>query len=182
MLPRFIVIAVVSLSALAGIRESVCAGNRKPTEQEVKAAYIYNFAKFVEWPPTGSPGGGATLDLCVTGDGTMTSALAAIEGKSVGMRKIRIKPDQPLQGLRGCDILFIGAMEKRELKQILAAVNDRALLTIADTKGFARQGVMINFYTENNRVLFEINPKAATGARLRISSALLGIARIVAEP
>ena len=182
MLPRLVAIAVILAQIVICPPEASCAENRRPTEHEVKAAYIYNFTKFVEWPPVTSQGGGANLEVCVIEDDAVASSLAAIEGKIVGNRRIRIKRNPPLQGPRSCDLLFIGAAEKGELKQILAAVGDKAVLTVGDTKGFAQQGVMINFYTDNNRVLFEINPKAALRAGLRISSNLLRIARIVGEP
>jgi hypothetical protein len=181
---KLIAIAVVLMALLPGPQEAVGAEKIKPTEHEVKAAYLYNFARFVEWPPLSSPGAGKTLEICVVEDEAVTAALAAIAGKVVGQREIRIKPNPPLQSLPGCDLLFIGAGKEGELQQILAAiaVNDRAVLTVGDTEGFARQGVMINFYTEKNRILFEINPPAADRAHLKISSALLRIARIVGEP
>lgn len=181
---KLIAITVLHVALLPGPQEAAGAENPKPTEHEVKAAYLYNFAKFVEWPPLPSQHVGTTLDICVVEDKPITAALAAIAGKVVKEREIRIKPNPPLQSLPSCDLLFIGAVKKDELQQILGAlaVSDNAVLTVGDTEGFARQGVMINFYTEKNRILFEINPPAAARAHLKISSALLRIARIVGEP
>lgn len=180
---KLIAIAVVLVALLPGPQEAA-AENPKPTEHEVKAAYLYNFAKFVEWPSRPSQSAGTTLDICVVEDEPITAALAVIAGKIVGQREIRIKPNPPGQSLPSCDLLFIGAMKKDELQQILGAlaVSDKAVLTVGDTEGFARQGVMINFYAEKNRILFEINPPAADRAHLKISSALLRIARLVGEP
>ena len=182
MLLRLLTYGVFILSAVLGARETACAESRKPTEYDVKAAYIYNFAKFVEWPPGKSRDGGAHMNVCVVGDDTFGPALEAIEGKGVGGRKIRIKRESAQQNLRGCDILFISSSEKKRLAEILDAVKDANVLTIGDTNGFAPQGVMINFYMENKTVRFEINPKAAGRAGLRISSNLLRIAKIVGEP
>ena len=79
-------------------------------------------------------------------------------------------------------MLFIGSSEKDRLERLVQAVGGLGILTIGDTEGFARQGVMVNFYMENKKVRFEINPKAAGRAGLKISSNLLRIARIVGEP
>lgn len=167
-------------TVLAG--EAACAEERKPTEYDVKAAYIYNFAKFVEWPAGKPLDGGATLIVGIIGKDSFGPALAAIEGKVAGKRNIRVKRDISLKTARNCDILFISHSEKDHLEEILEAVGDSGVLTIGDTKGFARQGVMINFYMEENRVRFEINAKSAGRAGLRISSNLLKIARILGTP
>ena len=170
------------LSALFHAGEASATESRKPSEYDVKAAYIYNFAKFVEWPPGKPQEVGATMNVCVAGEDPFGSALAAIEGKVAGGRKIRIRQNPPQPGQGNCDILFISASEREQLARVLEPVKDSSVLTIGDTKGFAQQGVMINFYMENKTVRFEINPKAAVRAGLKISSNLLRIARIVGEP
>ena len=182
MRPRLHTFFFVLLLTVIGAREASCAEKQQPTEFDVKAAYIYNFAKFVEWPAGKSSHAGVAITVCVVGEDHFGPALAMIEGKSVGGRKIRIKRESAQHNLRGCDILFISSSEKKRLAEILDAVKDANVLTIGDTKGFAQQGVMINFYMENKTVRFEINPKPAGRAGLRISSNLLKIAKIVGEP
>lgn len=162
--------------------ETSYAQHQKPTEYEVKAAYIYNFAKFVEWPARPSWDANATMTVCLFGEDPFGPALSAIEGKTVGDKKIIIKRNSLSQNLGDCDILFISNSEKEELARILEAIGDLSVLTIGDTEGFAQQGVMINFYIEEKRVRFEINPKAAARAGLKISANLLRIAKIVGEP
>lgn len=181
MLPRLLACFIFISSALLSAVEASRAEERKPTEYDVKAAYIYNFAKFVEWPPGKSSDAGATIAVCVLGKDPFGPALATIEGKSVGERKIRVKRNPPLQEAKNCDIVFIAASEKEQLSRILEALGNSGVLTVGDTEGFARQGVMINFYMENKNVRFAINPKAAGRAGLKISSGLLRIARIVGE-
>ena len=181
MLPRVLILTVFLFPALFCPGTALCGDMRKPTEYEVKAAYIYNFAKFIEWPATFRD----RLDVihvCVIGDDPFGSSLATIEGKPVGKRRIGIRNLPSLQNTGGCEILFIANSEEGDLDRIVEAVNGSPVLTIGDTKGFTRQGVMINFYMENNKVLFEINPKAAMRAGLKISSTLLRIARIVGGP
>lgn len=148
----------------------------------MKAAFIFNFAKFVDWPPAKSQETAATMNVCVVGDEPLASALAAIEGKIAGGKKIKIRLEPPQQSLGSCSILFVGDSENAQLGRILETVKNAGVLTIGDTTGFARQGVMINFYMEEKRVRFEINPKAASRAGLKISSNLLKIARIVEAP
>ena len=181
MSPRVLAYIIFMLSILLAA-QGACAEERKPTEYDVMAAYIYNFTKFVEWPAGKTSSDGATLIVGIIGRDTFGPALAAIEGKETGKRKIRVRRDISLKTARSCDILFISNSEKEHLEEILEAVGDSGVLTVGDTKGYARQGVMINFYMEDNRVGFEINPTSVGRAGLRISSNLLKIARIVGTP
>ena len=168
-------------AALCSTR-AACAEDRKPTEYDVKAAYIYNFAKFVEWSKGKSPEPLGTITVCVVGSDPFGPTLAAIEGKTVEGKKIRTRRDPAVQNVKGCEVLFISGSEEERLDRVLEAVKGLTVLTIGDTKGFAQRGVMINFYMENRNVRFEINPKAAERAGLKISSNLLKIAKIVGEP
>lgn len=170
------------LTAALCLTKEACAEDRKPTEYDVKAAYIYNFAKFVEWPRGKSPEPTGTITVCVVGSDPFGPALAAIEGKTVEGKKVRIRRDPAAQSVKGCEVLFISGPEEERLNSVLEAVKGLSVLTIGDTKGFAQKGVMINFYMENKNVRFEINQKAAERAGLKISSNLLKIAKIVGGP
>jgi hypothetical protein len=179
---RFLIIAVILLPALLCAGKAHGGENRKPTEYEVKAAYIYNFAKFVEWPNDRIQDGRDTIQLCVLGDDPFGRSLATIVGKSAGERKISVKQNVSLQNMQGCEIVFVSGSEEEHLGRIVKALNGSPALTRGDTEGFAGRGVMINFYLENRTVRFEINQRAAKRAGFRISSNLLRIARIVEEP
>ncbi len=179
MLPRLLAYGVFLL-ALSGAPAASRAEQQMPTEYDVKAAFIYNFAKFVEWPAEKAQGD-ATMNVCVVGRDPFGPALDAIAGKSVGDRKIRIRR-LASQSPQGCDIIFISGSERDRLEQVLEPLRGAGVLTIGDTHGFAQRGVMINFYMDGKRVRFEINPRAASRAGLRISSNLLKIARIVGAP
>jgi hypothetical protein len=182
MLPRFLILAVFLLEVALCPWTALCGEMRKPTESEVKVAYIYNFAKFVEWPYHRFKDGGDTIHVCVLGDDPLGGIIHAINGKSVENRTIRTRGYVSARNMGGCEIIFISQSEEEQLDSIVEAIKDTPVLTISDTKGFTQRGVMINFYMESNRVLFEINPKAAIRSGLKISSALLRIARIVGGP
>jgi hypothetical protein len=178
MLPRFLILAFFLLPMVFRPGIACCGENRKPTEYEVKAAYIYNFAKFVEWPAKLKERDDL-IHVCVLGDDLFGPAFATIEDKPVGERKIGIRRLTSLQHVGCCEILFICNSEESELDRIVEAVKGSPILTIGDTNGFTQHEVMINFYMENKKVLFEINPRAAIRSGLKISSVLLRIARII---
>lgn len=174
-----LLIILLSVSVSLNTEEKAYAQNQIPTEYEVKAAFIYNFAKFVEWPSNPSQ---SSVAVCVFGKDPFGSAFVPIEDKRVGDKKIIIKRNVSFQNLEDCNILFISNSEKERLPQILEALGGLPVLTIGDTTGFALHGVMINFYMEDKTVRFEINQEAAEHAGLKISSKLLKIARIVGAP
>lgn len=147
------------------------------TDNEVKAAFIHNIAKFVEWPPSAPRG----LKLCLLGQDPLGGAAAVLQGKAVGGMAWEVAAVKPGDSLRECRVLFIGASESDSLRRVLDGVKGSPVLTVGDSGGFAGQGVAVNFYLEQNKVRFEINVDAARRAGLRISSQLLKLARIVLE-
>ncbi len=151
-------------------------------EYQVKAAFLYNFAKFVEWPPSGFSDASAPLRICVYGQNPFGQELRNITNeKSVNGRKLQVDEVVDLQVARACHILFIASSEKAQLNRIFEGMRGADVLTVGDTKGFAELGGIINFVLENNRVQFEVNHKAAEAAGLKISSKLLNIAKFVID-
>jgi hypothetical protein len=152
------------------------------TEYQVKAAFLYNFAKFVEWPPSSFSDPSAPLRICVLGQDPFGQELRNITNeRTVNGRKLQVDELVDAHLARPCHILFIAASEKAQLKQIFESLRGIDALTVGDTKGFAELGVIINFVLENNRVQFEVNHKAAEQAGLKISSKLLNVAKVVIE-
>jgi hypothetical protein len=148
-----------------------------PNEYHVKAAFLYNFAKFVEWPsdPPNEP-----IVIGIIGKDPFGGALEeAIRGKTVKGRKLAAQHLKAGQDPRGCQIIFISASEQKRLRSILADLNGAGVLTVGDTEGFAEAGGMINLTIVDQRVHFEINPDAAQRAGMKISSKLLSLAKIV---
>jgi len=145
------------------------------SEYEVKAAFLYNFAKFVEWPdPASGP-----IRLCVVGDDPFGNNLEeTVRGKTISGQPIEIKRLNRGDNPRSCQIAFISASE-RPLRAVLDLLQGASTLTVGESPNFAKDGGMINFVLEDKRVHFEINPAAAQREGLRISSKLLNLARIV---
>ncbi len=176
-LRRQVLIMLLGVALAAATCASVHAG--PPTEYEVKAAFIHNIAKFVEWPeavPASGP-----LKLCILGQDPFGSALDVLRGKTVHDKVWEVLHANSNTSLRECGVLFIAASERSNLKQVLDATKGSAVLTVGDSEGYAEQGVVVNFYLQDNMVRIEVNLDASKRAGLNISSQLLKLARIVQE-
>lgn len=151
-----------------------------PSEYELKAAFIYQIARFVEWPPTGMRVNADTPPLlCVLGGNPFGPALDDIRGKPVNGRGMDVTLLDVNADTRECTMLFIAAPAERHLERITAISRGTGMLTIGDTPGFAQRSVMVNFFPENGKIRFEINLDAVRRGDLKISSKLLSLARIV---
>lgn len=169
----------VLLLVLAHFAWPLSAAAASAGEYEIKAAFIYNFTKFVRWP---EPDDARPVILGIIGEDPFGGAIdRAVTGKHVGARRIHVvRVAKPGEAAR-CDILFVSASEERNLKAILQGLGTAPVLTIGDTDGFAERGGMINLVTEGNRVRFEINLEAMERAGLKASSQLLRLATIVTD-
>ena len=151
---------------------------RAATEYEVKAAFVYNFAKFVEWPDDAFADDSSPMVLGVIGESPIQDSLDwTIKGKTAGGRPLIIRRLSQKDDLRNCHILFVCASERKQAVQILAAVSGSAVLTVSDVEGFLGAGGMINLVMEKDHVRFLIRASAATRVRLKISSKLLALSR-----
>ncbi|HUI76802.1 MAG TPA: YfiR family protein [Bryobacteraceae bacterium] len=169
-----VVAALASVSGLAS-----CDDAQEPVEYEVKAAFLYNFAKFVQWP-SDAAGASASLRLCILGRDPFGSLLEkALTGRTVGEKPIEIGRAAEARQLSTCQVVFISSSERTQAAAIVATLSARPILTVSEIPGFAALGGMVNFYIEDRRIRFEINPKAAARSGLRISSQLLKLARVV---
>ncbi|HTV41743.1 MAG TPA: YfiR family protein [Candidatus Sulfotelmatobacter sp.] len=146
------------------------------SEYEVKAAFLYNFGKFVEWPTNAFAAENAPLLIGVYGDNPFGNDLAEvvrnkiINGHPVITRKVSFSE------LKCCQILFISRSEQKNIKQILAALDGAGVLTVTEDMDPTQPGVMINFIVEDDRIRFEIDNSAAEKVGLKISSKLLILA------
>jgi len=143
-------------------------------EYEIKAAYLYNFVKYVDWPSSGD-----TITIGVLGGNPFGSALASLNGKVVKGRRLVIKELESVRDAQKCQILFVSSSEKSRLQEIFENLKSARVLTVGETEGFASDGGIINFVQEHNKVRFEINPDAAHRTGLNISSELLKLAKLV---
>ncbi len=152
-------------------------------EYQVKAAFLYNFAKFVEWPNGPAGPSKETLTLCIVGQDPFGDSLDQVtKGKTISGRELVVRRLTPTEDTRSCRMVFIGASERKRIPAILEGLKRADVLTVGETENFARLGGVINFVLEGDRVHFEVNLDAAARERLRISSKLLNLARIVREP
>jgi hypothetical protein len=149
-------------------------------EYQVKAAFLFHFAQFVEWPPEAFKDASSPLTYCTIGDDPFGGALeASLKGKSVGSRVLQVQHLQAREGIGECQILFIGAGEKKRVAEDLSGAAGHAVLTVGETEHFAQNGGVIGFLVENDKVRFEVNMQTAGKARLKISSRLLLLAKTV---
>ena len=153
------------------------------SEYLIKAGFIYNFAKFVEWPATAFTEAESPIVIGVIGVDPFGSLIDRIvEDKKIGSHGFvvkRFKWGKDLKELKDCKILFISPSERAHIDEILQLVKGLPILTVGETPGFAERGGMIRFTLEDNRVRFEVNVEAARQADLNISSRLLTLAKII---
>lgn len=177
---------MVAAPLMAAVPKGAYAQSQETAEYNIKAAFLYNFAKFVEWPAKRPAHRLWTVDdplcICVVGEDPFGRVLEdTIQGKNIGSHKVVIERLKQGRDMNSCQIAFISSSEKNHLRSILESLKGGGVLTVGDTEGFAQAGVAINFILEENKVHFEINVDAADRAGLKISSKLLSLARIVQE-
>lgn len=158
------------------------AQTARPAEYRVKAVYLYDFARFVQWPaPAANPK--PVFPICVLGRDPFGSDLeTVITGGSISGQRLVEKHIQRTSEASDCRILFISASEDNRLRGILAGLRSTPLLTVSDMPDFCARGGMIQFILQDHRVRFEVNLAAAAKARLTLSSQLLKVAAAVEGP
>jgi uncharacterized protein DUF4154 len=179
---RLLYLQIVLFSSAYYLPTASTAQVRPPSEYELKAAFLFNFAKFVDWPSNSFANPEAPFLVCVLGPDPFGGALdGALRGKVVAEHPVNITRVKHVADLVGCQILFVAASESRHLPEILAKLRGHCVLLIGETDDFASSGGAIQFTLEDNRVRFFINPDAADRAGLKISSKLLALAKIVRD-
>jgi hypothetical protein len=149
------------------------------SEYAVKAGFLYNFAKFIEWPADSFASGTAPISFCVFGRDPFGDSLDEIvRGKAINNRGFEIRRTNKLDELKGCQLIFISASEDGRFSQILESLKGTSSLVVGDSEDFAERGGAIAFFFEGNKVHFSVNVDAIKRARLELSSKLLALARI----
>jgi hypothetical protein len=149
-------------------------------EYQMKAAYILNFARFVEWPEESFRGAGAPIGICVLGESSIRGVLEeAVNGKSIDGRKLVVEQVSDLRPENGCHILFVSSSACRRWRLVRANIKTPGILVVGETDGFASEGGIINLKLDRGRLHMEINAETAGQEKLRISSKLLNLAQIV---
>jgi hypothetical protein len=146
-------------------------------EYQVKAAFLFNFAKFVEWPESAFTSPGEPISICLLGKNPFGSSLEdAVRGNSIGGRSFVVREVSNAQQANPCHILFVDAYKPKQLRQLLEDLKGFSVLTVGNAEDFTANGGVINFKLKDGRVRFEIAVDAAERAKLRISSKLLSLA------
>jgi hypothetical protein len=143
----------------------------------VKAAFLYNFAKFAEWPalPPAAP-----IVVCIVGDDKIAAAFAdTVRGQNISGHALEVSRSLDSTAWRGCHVLFFADRETRQFDPDKGGIKSQPVLTVSDGKGFAQAGGVIELFVEGGRMRFAINLDAAEQAGVHLSSRLLGLAKIV---
>jgi hypothetical protein len=155
---------------------------RAETEYDVKAAYLVRFTKFVRWPSTAFASEDAPFVIGIGGRDPFEGSLERfLEGNMAGTRRLEVRHlnAHDISALRECQMIFVGHSDHRRLDAILSVLQGRPVIVVGESEGFAGAGGMVGFASREKRVGIEVNFAAASSARLKISSQLLNIAKIV---
>jgi hypothetical protein len=175
---RFLVHVFIVLCFLF-LNYANCRG-QSATEYEIKAAYLFNLLKFVEWPEVSPADAQTKWVIGIVGNSPIGDELTKlVESKNILGRELQVKTFQATDNLRVCNILFISDSEKKHLPAILAALRGSSVMTVADMEHFIDAGGMVQFVVEDARVRISIDVGATGRARLKVSSKLLVLARAV---
>ncbi|HWD90759.1 MAG TPA: YfiR family protein [Verrucomicrobiae bacterium] len=171
--------AVLSLHFIAALAAGLPGEARGqdalPSEYQMKAAYLYNFAKFVDWPPAALPATNSPIIIGVLGDDPFDGLLdGTVQNKKIDGHPLEVRRLKTPEQAKVCEVLFICSSEKKSWPEISAALAGTSVLTVGENwDRFTEQGGMINLFMEGKRVYFDINNETARRAGLQISSKLL---------
>jgi hypothetical protein len=180
-MPNLIVL-LLSAFMLAAVTCDRAAGAPDDGEYAVKAAFVYNFAKYVEWPADAFPKPDSPFVIGIVGKDPFDGALdRTIQGKNVNGHAFVIRRLGFDQDMAQCEIIFVSSSERDKVGRLPGTLKNAPVLAVGESAGFASHGGHIGFFSEQGRIRFEINPEAAKRARLNISSKLLALARIVSD-
>ena len=176
-----LLVSFLTALLLLGGGQATCAlaQSLSPTDAQVKAAMIYNLAKFVEWPGEASAVVPAPLTVCWLGSGPLAEELQAIDGKLVKNRPVVVRQAKTIAEVGDCQILVVDRTQQVQLPGILKAAERNKIFTVSDVKGFAAAGGMLGLVSDGGKVRFEINLAAVEAANIKVSAQVLSLAVIV---
>lgn len=161
----------------------VSAQSAPSKEYQIKALFLFNFAQFVDWPPTAFADSNTPLVIGILGENPFGTYLDETVGnEKVNNRPLEVQRYRQVAEIKACHVLFISRSETNHLAQILADLKDRSILIVGDVDDFVQRGGMIRLATAQNKIRLIINVEAAKAARLTLSSRLLRSAELVASP
>jgi hypothetical protein len=189
-----LLVAAICLALIIAPIALADASSAKYKEYEVKAAFIFNFLKFTDWPEEKTAANNSQIIIGIIGEDPFGPATNVFKGKSIeehkllltrfeGIEQIKKMPEKEknkhLDAIKTCHLLFICQSEQKQLRDIIEIVRNSSVLTVADTDGFIEAGGIINLFTEENKIRFDINQVTAENTGLKIRSQLLRLAKRV---
>jgi hypothetical protein len=168
------------LFALLAIRPMPSTAQSQVDEYRLKAAFLFHFAQFVEWPAEALGNANSPFVICIAGEDPFHGDLEeAVEGKSIGSRPVRLRHIKQLRESQGCHVLFIGKDESNGVEPLTSTLNNMPVLTVGESDDFLQKAGIIRFCLEDRKIRFEVNQDAAEAVNLKISSRLLLLAKTV---
>lgn len=173
--------AILRLAVVMMASVSMMGAAQTATSQEyqVKAAFLFNFAQYTQWPSNSFPEATSPLVIGIIGNdpfGAMLDEL--VRGEKVNGHPLVVQRYRHVEEIKACHILFTSESERKRVEDLFAQTKGRSILTVGDTEPFVRQGGMVRFYTESGKIRFEINVEATKQSHLEVSSRLLRLARV----
>ena len=170
-----VLLGVLALTGAAGAGQGTVS-----TEYAVKAAFLYHFAQFVEWPDGAFHDAKSPYVYCTVGPDAFHGVLeSTLKDKTVGARGFEVRHLKQMQEAQGCHLVFLGEFEKRQVGAAMAAVKGSPVLVVGESEQFVADGGMIGFLLEDNKVRFEVNLESTERAGLKVSAKLLALAKTV---
>jgi YfiR/HmsC-like len=170
----------LSLPVLLGLPLIAASSARPMDEYQVKAAFLYNFARFVEWPQEAFQDANDPFAICVLGQDPFGRALDDVAaGKKIEGRAVAVRRISEARRANGCRILFVSSSEPKRVLATLASMSERGVLTVGEADNATSEGMIIDLTLEEGKVRFEIHTEAAGREKLRFSSKLLSLATIL---
>jgi hypothetical protein len=158
---------------------SLHAGETDPSEAQVKAAFLLNFPKYVDWPMTAFPETNSPIVIAILGDDEVANELSTMSaGKIFDGHPVQLVRMTSLEPLHNCHMLFVGDRQSRKLSEVLAKLRGLEVLTVGESGGFLEQGGMINLVRRDRRISLEVNLDSIHRSGLKVSSKLLSVATV----
>jgi len=168
------------LTTASGLPPRVKAESNGTSEYDVKAAFLFHFAQFVEWPAEAFKDADSPLTYCTIGEDAFRGSLdESVKGKRIGNHELRVRHLKERERIDGCHVLFLSTVQRGLQAELLASANGHPVLTVGETEHFVQQGGIIGFCLEDKKIRFEINLAPAGRAQLKISAKLLALAKTV---
>ena len=178
MKPRYPVIAAAILLCLLFAVMFTAGFQSSSVEAQIKAAFLFNFAQFIQWPEAAFTDRNTPFTMCTVGDSFDSALEKTVEAEMLNGRRVTVRRLNAMEPVKGCHLLYVGRIQTQRAIEIITSAEGMPVLTVGDSEDFINAGGMIRFTESGRRIRFEINPDAAERVSLKVSSRLLRLADI----